>query len=281
LECRPGVSTLGGRYLSLRSLRKSLKQDQNDTIIDTMGCVNSLLHEPSGERRRGTGRGTTRMVLISVACVLLAALVGNFGWLSGVLPGEPGRSGGGSAGQGPTATTTVTRTVEAADIQAGEDTSTEESPSDTSSPEISVSEGPSVATTFGPPTPAGGTGIWHQGEITIQNDHGFDLDSPADDSQWGVLELPPGRKYDAWLRHGNELHTQSGTQIFRTDTAQLSACNSGTAYLEGFIDLKEKKAGTTYCWTTSEGRMALVQILGPGTHGGWSFYVTTFNKTSE
>jgi hypothetical protein len=234
--------------------------------------VDNLQYEP-GQPRDDSFRGYLVLAGLGIAGTLAAAVLGNMGLFSGVLPGEPSRTGNGPT---PQATVTVNSTTT--------QTVTVTPDSSTTAPDISATNAPTADTA--PPTTASPSelslgGTWHQGTLTIKNDHSIDLDAPPSDSQWAVLNLPPGSKHDLGISYENRLGPNSDTQHVLIDTPSYTACLSGTGYSADRIDLSVAKVGTTYCWTTSEGRYAVVRFLGPGRDGGWTFSVSTFKKADD
>lgn len=116
-----------------------------------------------------------------------------------------------------------------------------------------------------PTTPVSG-GIFHEGSFTLLIRHQADLDTQADDPQWGTVSSSPGAVNDIeWRPYENPTMgrpEEGSSQFLRIgSTAPTeSDCQNRTGYAQDPIDLASVEVGTYFCWITNQGRYAVVRI---------------------
>ena len=134
--------------------------------------------------------------------------------------------------------------------------------------------------------------IRHQGPLTLSEDlwgvngAGADLDAPATDAQWGVLNLTPDAQEDIkwWGLLRIEVPQREG--ITFEDPAKGTMvrggtdCRLATGYTNSVILFKALKPGSILCVNTSEGRFSALEVLSATKTDPFTikFDVTTFAK---
>jgi hypothetical protein len=151
------------------------------------------------------------------------------------------------------------------------------------------------------PTPAPGRSggpestIRHQGSLTLTEDlwgvngAGADLDAPAADPQWGVVNLPSTAREDIkWWGSprvevpGAEGITFEGSAKGSLETGRAD-CRSSSDYSDARIYFARLKPGQTICVSTSEKRISamVTKSVSDADPFEIGFDITTFNNSGD
>jgi hypothetical protein len=109
-------------------------------------------------------------------------------------------------------------------------------------------------------TPAAPGSVRHQGRLTMVPGPGFDLDAPATDPKWGVIDLAdifPGPN------HRIGVSSSARALFLGAQQATYALCSSTTVMVSSTgIDSGQAVSGNSFCMKTTGDRYAGVRIIG-------------------